>query len=119
MQHQAIPPPEDDGGSARRSLSGLRGSIGLRLLVRVLLFSLAITLLLTLVQLYLDYRREVRAIDQRIAEIDDQVDDDIDHGGEQPELPGVSCPGIRLMVSNRCSVANWLAGARRRVPRGC
>ena len=70
MQHQAIPARKDDGGSAWRSLPGLRGGIGLRLLVRVLLFSLAITLLLTLVQLYLDYRRDVRAIDQRISEID-------------------------------------------------
>jgi PAS domain S-box-containing protein len=54
----------------RRSLPGLLGGIGWRLLVRVLFFSSAITLLLTLAQLYLDYRRDVSAIDQRMSEID-------------------------------------------------
>ncbi len=52
-----------------RSLDRLRGGIGLRLLARVLLFSVAITLLLTLFQLYVDYRRDVRAIDSRMSEI--------------------------------------------------
>ena len=82
MQHQATDVREDDGESnhvslplkrittAWRSLPRLRGGIGLRLLVRVLLFSAAITLLLTLMQLYLDYRRDVGTIDQRISEID-------------------------------------------------
>jgi PAS domain S-box-containing protein len=55
--------------TAWRSLPGL-GGIGLRLLVRVLLFSSVITLLLTLMQLYLDYRRDVGAIDERMSEID-------------------------------------------------
>jgi PAS domain S-box-containing protein len=55
---------------ARRSLPGLLDGIGRRLLVRVLLFSSAITLLLTLAQLYLDYRRDVGAIDQTMSEID-------------------------------------------------
>jgi hypothetical protein len=36
----------------------------------VLFFSSAITLMLTLTQLYLDYRRDVGAIDQRMSEID-------------------------------------------------
>jgi signal transduction histidine kinase len=44
--------------------------IGLRLLVRVLLFSSVITLLLTLLQLYVDYRRDVGTIDRQIAEIE-------------------------------------------------
>jgi PAS domain S-box-containing protein len=44
--------------------------IGLRLLARVLLFSSAITLLLTLLQLYLDYRRDLGTIDRRISEIE-------------------------------------------------
>jgi PAS domain S-box-containing protein len=43
--------------------------IGLRLLARVLLFSSAITLLLTFSQLYLDYRRDVGTIERRISEI--------------------------------------------------
>jgi PAS domain S-box-containing protein len=52
------------------ALAGLRGNIGWRLLVRVLFFSSVVTLLLTLVQLYLDYRRDVQAIDLRMSEID-------------------------------------------------
>jgi PAS domain S-box-containing protein len=55
---------------ARRSLPGLLGGIGWRLLVRVLFFSSAITLLLTLAQLYVDYRRDVSILDQRMSEID-------------------------------------------------
>jgi hypothetical protein len=53
-----------------RSLNRLHSGIGLRLLARVLLFSSAITLLLTLLQLYLDYRRDVGTIDHRISEIE-------------------------------------------------
>ena len=52
-----------------RSFDRLRGGIGLRLLARVLLFSFAITLILTLLQLYVDYRRDVRAIESRMSEI--------------------------------------------------
>ena len=44
--------------------------IGARLLVRVLLFSSAITLILTVLQLYLDYRRDVEVIKDRLAEIE-------------------------------------------------
>ena len=44
--------------------------IGARLLVRVLLFSSAITLILTVLQLYLDYRRDVGVIKDRLAEIE-------------------------------------------------
>jgi Periplasmic sensor domain found in signal transduction proteins len=57
--------------TAWRWLPGRLGGIGWHLLVRVLFFSSVITLLLTLAQLYLDYRRDVRAIDQRMSEIDD------------------------------------------------
>jgi hypothetical protein len=53
-----------------RSLNRLHSGIGLRLLARVLLFSSAITLLLTLFQLYLGYRRDVGTIDRRISEIE-------------------------------------------------
>jgi PAS domain S-box-containing protein len=51
-------------------LSGRLDGIGWRLLTRVLFFSSAITLLLTVTQLYFDYRRDVGAIDQRMGEID-------------------------------------------------
>ena len=53
-----------------RSLDRLRNGIGLRLLAGVLLFSSAITLLLTCLQLYLDYRRDVGTIERRMSEIE-------------------------------------------------
>jgi C4-dicarboxylate-specific signal transduction histidine kinase len=56
--------------AAWHSLPDRFGGIGWRLVLRVLLFSSVITLLLTLTQLYLDYRRDIRAIDQRMSEID-------------------------------------------------
>jgi PAS domain S-box-containing protein len=82
VQYEVRPADKDDGKSDRGplppgriatawpSLPGSRGGIGWRLLVGVLLFSSVITLLLTLVQLYLDYRRDVGAIDLRMSEID-------------------------------------------------
>jgi signal transduction histidine kinase len=56
--------------SAWRSLPNRPSGIGWRLLVRVLFFSSVITLLLTMMQLYLDYRRDVQAIELRMSEID-------------------------------------------------
>jgi PAS domain S-box-containing protein len=56
--------------TAWRLLPRLFGGIGWRLLVGVLFFSSVVTLLLTLMELYLDYRRDVRAIDLRMSEID-------------------------------------------------
>src|SRR5262252_7328486 len=53
-----------------RSFHRWRRGIGPRLLVCVLLFSFAITLLLTLFQLYFDYRYDVRAIESRLSEIE-------------------------------------------------
>src|SRR5215475_11383313 len=47
-----------------------RRGIGPRLLVRILLFSAAITLILSLCQLYVDYRDAVGAIESRLAEIE-------------------------------------------------
>jgi hypothetical protein len=52
-----------------RSFDRLRGGIGPRLLGRVLLFSFAITQIVTLVQLGFDYRRDLGAIDGRMSEI--------------------------------------------------
>jgi signal transduction histidine kinase len=82
LQSEVTPPSKDDGKSdrgppplrriatARRSLPGLFSGIGWRLLLRVLFFSSVITLLLTMMELYLDYRRDVQAIDLRMSEID-------------------------------------------------
>ena len=52
-----------------RPFHRLRGGLGARLLVRVLLFSVATTLALTLSQLYLEYHHETRAIERRMSEI--------------------------------------------------
>ncbi len=49
--------------------AGLRSGIGLRLLASVLLFSSIVTLALTLLQLYLDYRHDVGIIEGRLDEI--------------------------------------------------
>jgi hypothetical protein len=56
--------------TACRALNRLRSGIGLRLLASVLLLSTAITLLLTLLQLYVDYRRDVERIERRMSEIE-------------------------------------------------
>jgi PAS domain S-box-containing protein len=60
-------------GPAERQLprlGELRNGIALRLLVLILLFSSAVTLVLTAVQLYFDYRFDVSAIEQRMSEIE-------------------------------------------------
>jgi PAS domain S-box-containing protein len=61
----------------QRARAMLERSIGTRLLVRVLLFSSAITLILTLFQLYMDYRRDVGVIEGRLAEIEQSYLDSV------------------------------------------
>src|SRR4029453_16231427 len=53
-----------------RSFNRWRRGSGPRLLVRILLFSSAITLILTSFQLYFDYRYDVGAIESRLSEIE-------------------------------------------------
>lgn len=48
----------------------LRRGIGLKLFVRILLFSSLITLISTVAQLYLNYRGDVAAIEQRLDEVE-------------------------------------------------
>jgi PAS domain S-box-containing protein len=52
-----------------RSLAAPRHSIGARLLAGVLLFSGSVTLILTAIQLYIDYRREVSALEVQLNQI--------------------------------------------------
>jgi PAS domain S-box-containing protein len=52
-----------------RSLAAPRHSIGARLLAGVLLFSGSVTLVLTAIQLYIDYQREVSALEVQINQI--------------------------------------------------
>lgn len=53
----------------RRQQAFLRRGVALRLLVYILLFSTAVTLVSTAAQLYVDYRRDVQSIETRLAEI--------------------------------------------------
>ncbi|MFC0397011.1 sensor histidine kinase [Paraburkholderia rhizosphaerae] len=50
-------------------MAGMRHGVGMRLLIGVLIFSSAITLIMTAVQLYLDYRYDVGLIEHRLNEI--------------------------------------------------
>jgi signal transduction histidine kinase len=106
------------------ALPGLPGGIGWRLLVRVLFFSLLITLLLTLMQLYLDYRREVQAIDLRMSEIDTSYRQSLGEGlwrldarqlqlqvGGILHLPDISYVALRE-VTDRAAPLVVTAGSR-------
>ena len=57
------------GSGLSRIFGTSRSGIGLRLLAGVLLFSSAVTLALTALQLYLEYEREVGVIESRLDEI--------------------------------------------------
>ena len=53
----------------QRSFAEMRHGLGLRLLSRVLLFSACLTLILTLIQVYLEYRRDVSVLDLQLDQI--------------------------------------------------
>lgn len=74
------PKPKRSASAWRLLPDLLRGGIGRRLLVRVFFFSSVITLLLTLAQLYLDYRSDVHAIDQKMSEIDSSYRQSLSEG---------------------------------------
>ncbi|MBX9634491.1 MAG: hypothetical protein K2X44_05865, partial [Magnetospirillum sp.] len=71
MEGVIIPPIEAvvQDASARPRFAPLRQGIAMRLLALILLFSSAVTLISTAVQLYLDYRRDLGAIETRFAQI--------------------------------------------------
>ena len=63
--------PDETNGPTRMPLGPLwRAQIGRRLLLWILLASSLVTLVLTSLQLYLDYRRDVDGIEARLAEIE-------------------------------------------------
>ncbi|KRR26443.1 ATPase [Bradyrhizobium lablabi] len=62
-------PPSMFGSRLSRIFGRFRSSIGMRLLAGVLLFSSVVTLALTVLQLYLEYEREVGVIESRLDEI--------------------------------------------------
>ena len=57
------------GRKVLRSLAVTRHGIGARLLMGVLVFSAFVTLILTALQLYIDYRREMSALELRLNQI--------------------------------------------------
>jgi PAS domain S-box-containing protein len=63
-----------------RSLAAARHSIGARLLIAVVLFSGAVALILTAIRVYIDYRRDVSAIDYRLTQISDSYLDSLAEG---------------------------------------
>ncbi|CAA7613799.1 ATP-binding protein [Magnetospirillum sp. SS-4] len=60
---------DEDRASSGLSAALARG-IGLRLLAAIVLFSSLVTLVLTVLQLYLDYRGEIQSIEDRFSEIE-------------------------------------------------
>ncbi|HSV28466.1 MAG TPA: ATP-binding protein [Candidatus Omnitrophota bacterium] len=59
-----------DGESYLHPFRPLGRGIGLRLLLLIVLFSSMVTLASTILQLYVDYRRDVDAIEERLSEIE-------------------------------------------------
>lgn len=64
------PPPATGGQQADSRFVPLRRGIAWRLLSLILLVSTLITLVATAIQLYVDFRRDVHAIENRLAEIE-------------------------------------------------
>jgi PAS domain S-box-containing protein len=122
------PPLADEGGRfawlpwarAKR----LSGGIGLRLLASVLLISSIVTLVLTVLQLYLDYRREVSVIEMRLDEIGRSSPGslsegvwNLDRNQVQAQLNGfLRLPDIRAAevreIGNRPNLMDVKAGER-------
>jgi PAS domain S-box-containing protein len=63
-----------------RSLAAARHSMGARLLIAVVLFSGSVTLILTAIQVSIDYRRDVSAIDYRLTQISNSDLDSLAQG---------------------------------------
>jgi len=62
------------------SFAGMPHSLGLRLLGSVLLFSACVTLILTLIQVYLEYHRDVSALELRLEQISKSYLDSVAEG---------------------------------------
>ena len=63
-----------------RSFADMRHSLGVRLLSSVLLFSACVTLILTLIQIYFEYRRDVSALELRLQQISNSNLDSVAEG---------------------------------------
>ena len=98
---------EDRGGSPRAApgVRPFRG-IGRRLLLYILLFSSLVTLLLTGVQLYLEYERDRVAIDSRLHEIGSSYRDSLARSlwNMDAEQIGVQLEGVMRLPDMRAAV---------------
>lgn len=83
----------------------LLGGIGRRLLVRILLFSSLITLLLTAVQLYLDYGRDVDLIAARVEQVRSSYHDSLARS-----LWNVDSDQVRIQLEGIASLPDVQAG---------
>ena len=106
------------------SVSRFRSSVVLRLLVTVLLFSCAVTLLLTAVQLYGDYHRGVAQIQYRLADIDRSNRDSLaealwrlDAAQLQLELNGIlrldDIRAVEIRETGKAGASSYVSAGRR------
>src|SRR5579864_5068131 len=106
------------------SVSRFRSSVVLRLLVTVLLFSCAVTLLLTAVQLYGDYHRGVTQIQYRLADIDRSNRDSLaealwrlDTAQLQLELNGIlrldDIRAVEIRETGKAGASSYVSAGRR------
>ena len=112
------------GDDLARRASPAHGGIGRRLLLRVLLFSSAVTLILTLSQLYIGYRRDVETIDRQITAAEGSYRRSLGQGLWNLDAPQLELqvdgilqlPGIRFVevreTSDREDLLVVSAGAR-------
>jgi len=70
----------DERRRVSRLFAAVRHSVGWQLLGSILLFSACVTLVLTLLQLYLDYRRDVSALEARLEQISGSYLDSLAEG---------------------------------------
>jgi len=97
-----------------RSFADMRHSLGVRLLSSVLLFSACVTLILTLIQIYLEYRRDVSALELRLEQISNSNLDSVAEGlwilDEKQlrlQLAGIlRLPGVRAVEVREADTAS-------------
>ena len=97
-----------------RSFADIRHGLGVRLLSSVLLFSACVTLILTLIQIYLEYRRDVAALELRLEQISNSYLDSVAEGlwilDEKQlrlQLAGIlRLPGIRAVEVREADTAS-------------
>lgn len=133
MGEQGLPRAPAASDSARPSPGWWAGAgIGRRLLLWIVLASSLITLLLTSLQLYLDYRRDVEGIEARLAEIErgylpslagslwkldrEQLQTQLDGIAGLPDMLGAQVEEAQGLLVARAGRTGALAEISRRLP---